>query len=107
MSTKTESILKTTTQVIIYNEYEFTARDLDALTTIRDVLYIKEGAEVGETIERYLKKEHSIASITGNTWQVEGYDKTGAVMRKTIIKEMTSDRSSEYKNEEYPIMDES
>lgn len=106
MSTKTESTLKTTTQVIIYNEYEFTAKDLDALTTIKDVLYIKEGAIVGETIERHLKKEHSIASLTGNTWEVEGYGKTGAVMRKTIIKEMTSDRSPEYKDELYPAVDE-
>jgi len=88
-----------------FTEFEFTAKDLDSLETITDVLLINNKAKM--PIEDILKSHipnHPIMSLSGNTWEIEGYQPTGKRIEKQVTYTVTSQRLDEF-DKAYPIVD--
>jgi len=87
-------------------EYEFTATDLDSRDTITDVVLINENIQDETQIDTIIKKNlltHPVASITGNTWEMNSWILTGKKVNKQIIWTEIQERKEKFQNTEYPI----
>ncbi len=92
-----------------YTEIQFTATDLDSTDSVTDIIALcLEPAEIRDkedyiekTIEGYFDK-HPIIGLTGNTWKVDGFRKTGRVYTKEVIYTEVTPREKDFEKE-YPL----
>ena len=95
-------------------EYEFSATDQDSLMEITDVIDFQEPIVVTKTeeeelkkqkrltlaIERHIRENHAITTLSGNHWELDGFEPTGKVTEKIIEYRVVSPRLDE--TVEYP-----
>ena len=95
-------------------EYIFSATDQDSLMEITDVVEFQEPiveikTEEGEilkqqkislAIERHIREKHLITTMSGNTWELDGFEPSGKVTEKIIEYKVVSSRLDE--TVEYP-----
>ena len=84
-------------------EYEFSAEDLDSKDTVIDTVLFNEKANLPKAFDKY-KAKHPIMSLSGNTWEINGWEPTGFRMEIRTIRTITSARLDEFAKKEYPQM---
>jgi len=88
----------------IFNEIEFTVKDLDALTEITDVLLINVNVtDIESVLIKHVKEKHSITTLSGNTWEILNFEFTG---RQVEIVKTYFEKSPANHKINYPIISE-
>lgn len=87
----------------MFVEYQFSARDLDAGDQIVDVISLREHIDPELYINEYIRDRYELTTMNSNTWQLEGYQKTGKKYTVQTIRTVISERQEKF-NQEYPII---
>jgi len=98
-------------------EFEFTTTDLDSQITITDTCWITipldptvepNFEKIEKAIQEYVDTQHSITTLSGNTWQIDGFERTGAakLVSKTRKADVIFERTEEFASKNYPLVNE-
>lgn len=98
-------------------EFEFITTDLDSQTTITDTCWIIVSLDptvelnmekTEKAIQEYVNTQHSITTLSGNTWQIDGFERTGAakLVTKTKKADVIFERTEEFASKNYPLVNE-